>query len=239
MTDDGEEEMYTIKKEESEKQIASQSIECYQVSRENSSQGRYRTLKESSDTIPNTTPEEVSCRQWKLSSAKRTHSPHGDQPKKKIVPSESQLCDAIPWKRIRTSTSMDSQESLLPLSSSSSSSSSLPPPPTRRTATSYDASTTHYLKSVFFSIYSKRDKLTKDQRREVQEQTGLKPRNITYWFSNHKRRFQTSLKVFKQTVRESGGRVKSYDDFLHWRSMHGLSSEVNEDEITPSSVERY
>ncbi|KAL0082169.1 hypothetical protein F4703DRAFT_1954434 [Phycomyces blakesleeanus] len=101
---------------------------------------------------------------------------------------------------------------------------------TRRTATSYDVTTTHYLKSVFFSIYSKREKLTKDQRRQVQEQTGLKPRNITYWFSNHKRRFQTSLKVFKQTVRMSGGRVKTYDDFLRWRKIHGLGPEVNDNE---------
>lgn len=102
---------------------------------------------------------------------------------------------------------------------------------TRRTATSYDAETTHYLKSVFFSIYSKRDKLTKEQRRQVQQRTGLKPRNITYWFSNHKRRFQTSLQVFKQTVRESKGRVKTYDDFLEWRRKHGLPDDVMEDEL--------
>ncbi|KAI8380990.1 uncharacterized protein BYT42DRAFT_604045 [Radiomyces spectabilis] len=103
----------------------------------------------------------------------------------------------------------------------------------RRTATSYDAQTTHYLKSVFFNIYSKRDKLTKEQRRQVQERTGLKPRNITYWFSNHKRRFQTSLLVFKQTVRISGGRVKTYDDFLRWRQHRGLPEEVMDDEVLP------
>ncbi|CDH61571.1 hypothetical protein RO3G_06258 [Lichtheimia corymbifera JMRC:FSU:9682] len=101
----------------------------------------------------------------------------------------------------------------------------------RRTATSYDAETTHYLKSVFFSIYSKRDKLTKDQRRQVQLHTGLKPRNITYWFSNHKRRFQTSLKVFKRTVRESNGKVKTYDDFLEWRREHKLPEEVMDHEL--------
>lgn len=101
----------------------------------------------------------------------------------------------------------------------------------RRTATSYDAETTHYLKSVFFSIYSKRDKLTKDQRRQVQLHTGLKPRNITYWFSNHKRRFQTSLKVFKRTVGESNGKVKTYDDFLAWRREHNLPEEVLDHEL--------
>ncbi|KAF7724383.1 hypothetical protein EC973_001108 [Apophysomyces ossiformis] len=99
----------------------------------------------------------------------------------------------------------------------------------RRTATSYDSETTHYLKSVFFNIYSKQDKLTKEQRLRVQRHTGLKPRNITYWFSNHKRRFQTALQVFRQTVRESNGQVKTYNDFLEWRRNHGLPEEIVED----------
>ncbi|KAI9244479.1 hypothetical protein BDA99DRAFT_529067 [Phascolomyces articulosus] len=105
---------------------------------------------------------------------------------------------------------------------------------TRRTATSYDADTTHYLKSVFFSIYSKRDKLTKEQRKQVQLHTGLKPRNITYWFSNHKRRFQNSLQVFKQAVRESHGKIKTYDDFLLWRRKKGLPEDVLDSEMTAS-----
>lgn len=102
---------------------------------------------------------------------------------------------------------------------------------TRRTATSYDASTTHYLKSIFFDIYSSKNKLTKDQRRKVQQETGLKPRNITYWFSNHKRRFQHSLNVFKQTVQNTQGKVETYDDFLIYRRMNGLPEEVQEGEF--------
>ncbi|KAI9269708.1 hypothetical protein EDC94DRAFT_686132 [Helicostylum pulchrum] len=101
---------------------------------------------------------------------------------------------------------------------------------TRRTATSYDSETTHYLKSIFFDIYSNNDKLTKDQRRQVQRETGLKPRNITYWFSNHKRRFQNSLLVYKKIVTESKGSVKNYNDFLLWRRSRGLSEEVLENE---------
>ncbi|KAG0181246.1 hypothetical protein DFQ28_011273 [Apophysomyces sp. BC1034] len=99
----------------------------------------------------------------------------------------------------------------------------------RRTATSYDTETTHYLKSVFFKIYSKHEKLTKEQRLQVQRHTGLKPRNITYWFSNHKRRFQGTLEVYRQTVKQSGGQVKTYDDFLNWRSIHGFPKEMEED----------
>ncbi|KAK4509366.1 uncharacterized protein ATC70_007717 [Mucor velutinosus] len=101
----------------------------------------------------------------------------------------------------------------------------------RRTATSYDAKTTHYLKSIFFDIYSTKDKLSKDQRRKVQQETGLKPRNITYWFSNHKRRFQHSLNVFKKTVQETQGQVKTYDDFLIYRRLHGLPEEVQDTEF--------
>ncbi|KAI9481188.1 MAG: hypothetical protein EXX96DRAFT_565729 [Benjaminiella poitrasii] len=107
---------------------------------------------------------------------------------------------------------------------------------TRRTATSYDARTTHYLKSVFFNIYSSRDKLTKEQRRQVQKETGLKPRNITYWFSNHKRRFQTSLSVFKKVVEESEGKIKTYDDFLAWRRERGLPEEALESELMADEV---
>lgn len=101
---------------------------------------------------------------------------------------------------------------------------------TRRTATSYDAQTTHYLKSIFFDIYSNRDKLTKDQRRQIQKETGLKPRNITYWFSNHKRRFHNSLLVFKKIIKDSKGSVKNYDDFLEWRRARGFTEEVLENE---------
>ena len=86
----------------------------------------------------------------------------------------------------------------------------------KRTVTSYDAQTSQYLKSVFFEVYSKQSKLTKDQRAEVKRITGLPSRNITYWFSNHKRRFQNTLKIYKQAVTESKGAVKTYDDFVQW-----------------------
>ncbi|KAI9264804.1 hypothetical protein BY458DRAFT_513586 [Sporodiniella umbellata] len=104
------------------------------------------------------------------------------------------------------------------------------PTDARRTATSYDAQTTRYLKAVFFDIYSVSDKLTKEQRRKVQQDTGLKPRNITYWFSNHKRRFQNSLAVFRKTVNESHGQIKTYHEFLKWRKDRGLSEDVLENE---------
>ncbi|RCI02589.1 hypothetical protein CU098_011151 [Rhizopus stolonifer] len=90
----------------------------------------------------------------------------------------------------------------------------------RRTATSYDEETTHYLKSIFYDIYSVRSRLTKEQRKRIEKETGLKPRNITYWFSNHKRRFQHALEEFKQVVKESNGQVKTYGDFLDWQKAH-------------------
>ncbi|CAO3596318.1 unnamed protein product [Absidia cylindrospora] len=98
-----------------------------------------------------------------------------------------------------------------------------------RTATSYDQDTTHFLKSMFFNVYSRRDKLTKDQRRQVVERTGLKPRNVTYWFSNHKRRFQTELDVFRKLIVESNGRIQTYDDDVAWRREQGLPDDMGGD----------
>ncbi|KAG1148282.1 hypothetical protein G6F38_003621 [Rhizopus arrhizus] len=100
----------------------------------------------------------------------------------------------------------------------------------RRTATSYDERTTHYLKSIFYDIYSVRDRLTKEQRKQIQKETGLKPRNITYWFSNHKRRFQHTLSAFKQTIKESNGKVKTYEDFLKWERHHSCLEDSSEKE---------
>ncbi|KAG0756715.1 hypothetical protein G6F33_011308 [Rhizopus arrhizus] len=100
----------------------------------------------------------------------------------------------------------------------------------RRTATSYDERTTHYLKSIFYDIYSVRDRLTKEQRKQIQKETGLKPRNITYWFSNHKRRFQHTLSAFKQTIKESNGKVKTYEDFLKWERDHSCLEDLSEKE---------
>ncbi|KAI8875748.1 hypothetical protein K501DRAFT_280068 [Backusella circina FSU 941] len=99
----------------------------------------------------------------------------------------------------------------------------------RRTATSYDSQTTHYLKSVFFDIYSQRDKLTKDQRRQVHKRTGLEPRKITYWFSNHKRRFCYALIKFKE-ARRLYKWIETYDDFINWRLSQGLPEEVHSSE---------
>ncbi|ORX59385.1 hypothetical protein DM01DRAFT_1332864 [Hesseltinella vesiculosa] len=79
---------------------------------------------------------------------------------------------------------------------------------------------------MFFNVYSKRDKLTKEQRRQVVQRTGLKPRNITYWFSNHKRRFHRALACFKQLVKDPSTHVKTYGDFLQWRRDHGLPEDL-------------
>jgi hypothetical protein len=99
--------------------------------------------------------------------------------------------------------------------------------PARRTATSYDWKTTLYLKSVFYEAYSIRDKLTKDQRREVQKVTGLKPRSITYWFSNHKRRLTNARQKFREARRRG---IKTYQEFINWRISQGLPEEVQPDE---------
>jgi hypothetical protein len=101
----------------------------------------------------------------------------------------------------------------------------------KRTVTSYDSQTSFYLKSVFFEVYSCQNKLTKYQRAQVQKKTGLPSRNITYWFSNHKRRFQQTLAVYRKTVEDSKGSIKNYTDFLEWRRTRGLPDQISQAEV--------
>lgn len=84
-----------------------------------------------------------------------------------------------------------------------------------KTSAYYDPEITHYLKSVFYSVFGKGRRLNKELRDRIQKRTGLEPRKITYWFSNHKRRFRKELETFKQL--ESEGIVSTYDDFVRWQ----------------------
>ncbi|KAG1052862.1 hypothetical protein G6F43_005028 [Rhizopus delemar] len=98
--------------------------------------------------------------------------------------------------------------------------------------TSYDYKTTAYLQSVFFDVYSKQPKLTKQQRMVVQKRTGLPSRNITYWFSNHKRRFQKSLHSFQKVTKSSNRSVLTYNDFIKWHKMYGSPNNITRGEST-------
>lgn len=98
--------------------------------------------------------------------------------------------------------------------------------------TSYDYKTTAYLQSVFFDVYSKQPKLTKQQRMVVQKRTGLPSRNITYWFSNHKRRFQKSLHSFQKVTKSSNRSVLTYNDFIKWHRMYGSPNNITRGEST-------
>ncbi|KAI8377401.1 uncharacterized protein BYT42DRAFT_570223 [Radiomyces spectabilis] len=111
-----------------------------------------------------------------------------------------------------------------------------PSPAVKQTATSYDPATTQYLKSIFFTEYSRRPKLTKAQRQEIQKHTKLSSRKITYWFSNHKRRFQGALKVFKSLVDDTTNNVKTYEEFLQWRRDRNLPLEITQEEIRKLDV---
>ncbi|KAI9289398.1 hypothetical protein BC943DRAFT_356360 [Umbelopsis sp. AD052] len=74
--------------------------------------------------------------------------------------------------------------------------------------TKYNAQTLHYLETMFFEVYSCRDKLSKSERILIQRQTGLPPRSITYWFANHKRRYQKELQRYRRSM------ATSYDEYL-------------------------
>ncbi|KAL0139489.1 Homeodomain-like DNA binding domain-containing transcription factor [Mucor lusitanicus] len=99
----------------------------------------------------------------------------------------------------------------------------------KRTTTSYDAETTAYLKKAFFNYYSKQCKLTREQREAVIRETGLRSRNITYWFSNHKRRLGTELAIYRKLTREH--KIKDYDAFVQWRQDQELPAYITREEI--------
>ncbi|KAL9540253.1 hypothetical protein MBANPS3_009782 [Mucor bainieri] len=87
----------------------------------------------------------------------------------------------------------------------------------KRTTTSYDAETTSYLKRAFFNYYSKQYKLTREQREAVIRETGLRSRNITYWFSNHKRRLGTELAIYRLRIMMhlcNGDKIETYQRIL-------------------------
>jgi hypothetical protein len=72
----------------------------------------------------------------------------------------------------------------------------------------YNAQTLHYLETMFYEVYSCRDKLNKSERNLIQQQTGLPPRSITYWFANHKRRYQKELQKYRRS------KAASYAEYL-------------------------
>jgi hypothetical protein len=72
----------------------------------------------------------------------------------------------------------------------------------------YNPQTLHHLETMFFEVYSCRDKLSKSERALIQRQTGLPPRSITYWFANHKRRYQKELQKYRRSM------ATSYDEYL-------------------------
>jgi hypothetical protein len=96
---------------------------------------------------------------------------------------------------------------------------------TRRTQTSYEPHITAYLMAMFFEIYSVRDKLTKAERQAAHEYTKIDPRNLTYWFSNRKRRVSNELEEYKKIVSESNGAITCYKDYLEWQDAQVMEEE--------------
>ncbi|KAI8141906.1 hypothetical protein BJV82DRAFT_670412 [Fennellomyces sp. T-0311] len=84
----------------------------------------------------------------------------------------------------------------------------------RRSKTSYDPKTSYLLNTLFFESFGNERKPTKLERRKVQHKTGISSRHLTYWLSNHKRRFRPELMAYQRLQRS--GRIKSYDEFMDY-----------------------
>lgn len=89
-----------------------------------------------------------------------------------------------------------------------------------RTPTSYDIKTSDYLIRIFYETYAQNKKLTKEQRAKIIKRTHLTSRKITYWFSNHKRRFKHQLEIYARLSRQ--GTITTYDDFVKYCRDNGV-----------------
>ena len=97
----------------------------------------------------------------------------------------------------------------------------------RRTKTSYDPKTSYRLNVLFFETFGKGRKPTKLERSKVQRKTGINSRRLTYWLSNHKRRFNAELQAFHRLVFEK--KVDGYDGFIEYCKMNDIP-ELRHDE---------
>jgi hypothetical protein len=77
--------------------------------------------------------------------------------------------------------------------------------------------------TMFFEVYSVRSKLTKAERQAAHEFTNISHRNLTYWFSNRKRRDPNDLEEYKKLVSEST--ITCYKDYLEWQDAQDLEEE--------------
>ncbi|KAI9245824.1 hypothetical protein BDA99DRAFT_565711 [Phascolomyces articulosus] len=98
----------------------------------------------------------------------------------------------------------------------------------RRTKTSYDPKTSYHLNTLFFETFGNGRKPTKPERRRIQKKTGISSRRLTYWLSNHKRRFNAELRAFARLTRE--GEVNGYDSFVEYCRSH-IVPELHEDDV--------
>ncbi|ORZ05839.1 hypothetical protein BCR42DRAFT_427865 [Absidia repens] len=80
----------------------------------------------------------------------------------------------------------------------------------------YSPEVTKHLKQAFVDTVGHDRKLTKALRKKIMHETGLNSRNLTYWFSNRKRRPPFLGQQYKEAVIQSRGQVKTYEDFELW-----------------------
>ncbi|KAI9492686.1 hypothetical protein BDB00DRAFT_826762 [Zychaea mexicana] len=91
--------------------------------------------------------------------------------------------------------------------------------PRRRGRQPYADNVSYQLTVLFFESYGSRDrKPTKEERRAIINKTGISSRQLTYWLSNHKRRYETQLEEYKRLTQ--AGLIDSYDAFVEYCSLH-------------------
>ncbi|ORY97768.1 hypothetical protein BCR43DRAFT_490327 [Syncephalastrum racemosum] len=85
----------------------------------------------------------------------------------------------------------------------------------KKNATNYAPYISDYLKKALFEMHARGEtELTRTQRLETADYTGLDSRQITYWFATNKRRFAEELKEFKQLMEDPTKSIQSFEDFV-------------------------
>ncbi|KAI8141899.1 hypothetical protein BJV82DRAFT_714723 [Fennellomyces sp. T-0311] len=92
------------------------------------------------------------------------------------------------------------------------------PPSVHRTKTSYDQATTYLLNTLFFETFGHGTKPSKRERSRIQRKTGISSRHLTYWLSNHKRRYKGELDAYRRLLAD--GKVHDYDSYNKYRNNH-------------------
>ncbi|RUP45259.1 hypothetical protein BC936DRAFT_148403 [Jimgerdemannia flammicorona] len=89
----------------------------------------------------------------------------------------------------------------------------------KKNKTSYEPWLENYLTQIFFDLEG--GQLSGELRARVVQVTGLTSRRLTYWFSNHRIRFEPIIALFKEAKRQNPDEVRDWISYMLWSQRQG------------------